>query len=142
MYVCHADSESLNFRQAYKVAGFDLKQTLVWVKNSFVLGRQDYQWQHESILYGWKPGASHHWYGDRKQSTVVKPTDAMLHVERIDDENVMLQFTSGMECITLKVPSYSICSRTENSTLWLFDKPRKSFEHPTMKPIPLVAKAL
>ena len=90
IYVFHADSEGYNFRKAFKDAGYDLKQTLIWVKNSLVLGRQDYQWQHEPILYGWKSGASHSWYGDRKQTTVIK-----------------------------------------------YDRPLKSAEHPTMKPIEL-----
>jgi DNA modification methylase len=70
IYVCHADSEGLNFRSAFKEAGWDLKQCIIWVKHHFVMGRQDYQWQHEPILYGWKPGAAHKFYGGRKQSTV------------------------------------------------------------------------
>lgn len=70
IYVCHADSEGLNFRTAFKEAGWDLKQCIIWVKQRFVMGRQDYQWQHEPILYGWKPGAAHKFYGDRKQTTV------------------------------------------------------------------------
>ncbi|MHC1760538.1 MAG: site-specific DNA-methyltransferase [Negativicutes bacterium] len=70
IYVCHADTESLNFRTALVEAGFLLKQCIVWVKQHFVMGRQDYHWQHEPILYGWKDGAAHSWYGDRKQTTV------------------------------------------------------------------------
>ena len=70
IYVCHADSEGLNFRSAFKEAGFKLAQCLIWVKNSFTMGRQDYQWQHEPILYGWKPGAGHYYVDDRSQSTV------------------------------------------------------------------------
>jgi DNA modification methylase len=70
IYVCHADSEGLNFRAAFKEAGWDLKQCIIWVKQRFVMGRQDYHWQHEPILYGWKPGAAHKFYGDRKQTTV------------------------------------------------------------------------
>lgn len=69
-YVCHADSEGLNFRSAFKEAGFKLAQCLIWVKNSFTMGRQDYQWQHEPILYGWKPGAAHYYLEDRSQSTI------------------------------------------------------------------------
>lgn len=70
IYVCHADSEGLNFRKAMIDAGWLLKQCLIWVKNSMVLGRQDYHWQHEPILYGWKPGAAHVWNSDRKQTTI------------------------------------------------------------------------
>lgn len=72
IYVAHADSEGANFRSAMKKAGWLLKQCLIWVKSSFVMGRQDYHWQHEPILYGWSPGASHNWYSDRKQSTVLR----------------------------------------------------------------------
>ncbi len=72
IYVFHADSEGANFRQALKNAGLKLSQCLVWVKQSIVMGRQDFHWQHEPILYGWKEGAAHKWYGDRKQSTVLQ----------------------------------------------------------------------
>ena len=59
------------FRQAMKDAGIMVKQCLIWVKNSMVMGRQDYQWKHEPCLYGWKEGAAHQWYSDRKQTTVL-----------------------------------------------------------------------
>lgn len=91
IYVAHADTEGVNFRKALKDAGWLLKQCLVWVKNSLVMGRQDYHWKHEPILYGWAPGASHNWYTDRKQTTVVE-----------------------------------------------FDRPTRSTDHPTMKPVGLV----
>lgn len=70
IYVCHADSEGLNFRKAFVDSGFKLAQCLIWVKNSFTMGRQDYQWQHEPILYGWKPGAGHYFVDNRSLSTV------------------------------------------------------------------------
>lgn len=70
LYVFHADSEGVNFRKAMTDAGFKLAQCCVWVKQSLVLGRQDYHWQHEPVLYGWKPTGAHRWYSDRKQSTV------------------------------------------------------------------------
>ncbi|MFI8709957.1 site-specific DNA-methyltransferase [Bacillus sp. NPDC077411] len=70
IYVCHADSEGVNFRKALKDSGWLLKQCIIWAKNTFVMGRQDYHWQHEPILYGWKPGAAHTWNSDRKQTTV------------------------------------------------------------------------
>ena len=65
IYVCHADTEGYNFRKAYREAGFKLAQVLIWVKNSLVLGRQDYHWRHEPILYGWKEGAAHYFIDDR-----------------------------------------------------------------------------
>lgn len=71
-YSFHADTEGLNFRRAFKEAGFKLAQCLVWVKNTFVMGRQDYQWKHEPILYGWKEGSAHYFVDDRSQSTVLE----------------------------------------------------------------------
>jgi len=71
-YVWHADSEGANFRRAMKDAGIMVKQCLIWVKSSMVMGRQDYQWQHEPCLYGWKEGAAHGWYSDRKQTTILE----------------------------------------------------------------------
>jgi len=68
IYVCHADTEGYNFRKSYREAGFKLAQVLIWVKNSLVLGRQDYHWRHEPILYGWKEGAAHYFIDDRTQS--------------------------------------------------------------------------
>ena len=70
-YIWHADSEGFNFRGACHDVGFEVKQCLIWNKNSLVLGRQDYQWKHEPCLYGWKDGGKHAWYNDRKQTTVI-----------------------------------------------------------------------
>lgn len=69
-YIWHADSEGFNFRGACRDVGWTVKECLIWVKNSMVLGRQDYQWKHEPCLYGWNNG-SHVWYSDRKQTTVL-----------------------------------------------------------------------
>ena len=71
-YVFHADSEGYNFRGACFDVGLRVRECLVWKKNALVLGRQDYQWIHEPCLYGWKDGASHSWYGDRSQTTVME----------------------------------------------------------------------
>lgn len=82
IYCCHADTEGINFRTAFKNAGFKLAECLIWVKNSLVLGRQDYHWRHEPILYGWKEGASHYFVDDRTQDTVWeynKPKNNDLH---------------------------------------------------------------
>ncbi len=92
IYVFHADTEGLNFRRAFADAGFRLSGTCIWKKQSLVLGRSPYQWQHEPILFGWKKKGKHQWYTGRKESTI-----------------------------------------------WEFDKPKKSGDHPTMKPIPLLA---
>ena len=81
-YIWHADSEGYNFRGACHDIGWQVRQCLIWVKNSMVMGRQDYQWRHEPCLYGWKEGAGHNWYSDRKQTTVLeydRPTKSELH---------------------------------------------------------------
>lgn len=69
-YVFHADTEGLNFRKAFIEAGFHLAGVCIWVKNSLVLGRSDYQWQHEPVLYGFLKNGKHSWYSDRKQTTI------------------------------------------------------------------------
>ncbi len=82
IYVFHADTEGLNFRKAFKDAGFKLAECLIWKKDCFVMGRQDYQWQHEPILYGWKEGAAHYFINDRTQSTILefdRPKQSALH---------------------------------------------------------------
>lgn len=145
IYVCHADSEGSNFRGALTGAGWLLKQCLIWVKNNFVLGRQDYQWKHEPILYGWKPGAAHKWYGKRKQSTVIEEFGETLLLQKDSTgEGFILQIKDAMtmQTIVIQIPSYEIVASDELSSIWRVDKPLKSAEHPTMKPIPLCAKAI
>lgn len=71
-YIWHADSEGFNFRGACRDVGWKVRECLIWSKNTFVLGRQDYQWQHEPCLYGWKDGAAHNWYSDRSQTTILE----------------------------------------------------------------------
>lgn len=89
-YIWHADAKGYDFRGACFDVGWQVRECLIWCKDMFVLGRQDYQWQHEPCLYGWNGGAGHAWYSDRKQTTILR-----------------------------------------------FDKPTRSKEHPTMKPVPL-----
>jgi site-specific DNA-methyltransferase (adenine-specific) len=71
-YIWHADIEGYNFRGACKDASLQVRQCLIWNKDSFVMGRQDYHWKHEPCLYGWKDGAAHLWAADRKQSTIIE----------------------------------------------------------------------
>lgn len=91
-YIWYAATQAGNFLAGAKAADLRIRQVLIWAKSNFSLGRQDYQWKHEPCLYGWKDGASHHWYADRKQTTVLE-----------------------------------------------FEKPARNAEHPTMKPVPLMA---
>ena len=133
LYVCHADSAGTTFRQQFETAGWLLKQCLIWVKDSMVMGRQDYHWQHEPILYGWNPGGGHHWAGNRKQVTV------------LDDERIGIVETEAGATITLgpwvfRVPSFTL-ERAETS-IWRIPRPTQNKEHPTMKPVALVRKAV
>lgn len=142
IYVCHADSEGANFRGACQDAGWLLKQCLIWVKNQFVIGRQDYQWRHEPILYGWKPGVAHQWYGGRKKGTVID--DAAPISVRQDEDGALLTFTAGIQTVTIRVPSYKVLQAGDDSlsTIWRFEKPLRNGEHLTMKPIGLCARAI
>lgn len=125
-YIWHADSEGLNFRAAVKETGWLLKQNLVWVKSSIVLGRQDYQWKHEPCLYGWKDGASHYFIDNRSLATVIE-----------EDEENLKEMTKG------ELISY-IKTMQENSPTSIFyeDKPVRSDIHPTMKPLKLIARCV
>ena len=127
-YIFHADSESLNFRAALKAAGGQLRQTLIWVKNSMTLGRQDYQWKHEPCLYGWKEGAGHYFTKDRTQTTVFE--------NRIDPESM-----SRDELVQL---SSFLLAKMEAMTSSVIheNRPSRSALHPTMKPIALCARLI
>jgi DNA modification methylase len=142
IYVCHADSEGLNFRKAFEDAGWLMKQCLIWIKSSLVMGRQDYQWRHEPILYGWKPGAAHTWNNDRKQTTVIEPEIGV----KILKNNKKYQITTDTAygSVVLEVPDYKIINNDDDSiqTTWFFKKPNRNAEHPTMKPVKLVARAI
>lgn len=141
IYVAHADSEGRNFRNAFHDAGFLIKQTIIWAKNAMVLGRQDYQWKHEPILYGWKPGAAHKWYGGRKQTTVWEDVGLTIRKEA---DGYTLTFSNEIDSISLKVPAYEVVKETTDglTTLWRIDKPSRNAEHPTMKPVQLCARAI
>jgi DNA modification methylase len=107
VYVFHADTEGLNFRKAFKEAGFHLANVCIWAKQSLVLGRSDYQWQHEPILYGWKPTGRHRWYADRKQTTLWnfdRPAKSELHptMKPIPLVAYPIQNSSMTNCIVLE----------------------------------------
>lgn len=142
IYVCHADSEGYNFRGALVDAGWTLKQCLIWVKNSIVMGRQDYHWKHEPILYGWKPGAAHKWFGGRKQSTVID--DPSLFSVKKEENSSLISFSVGEQTVMIRVPSYEVvyAGTDDNTTVWRFDKPTRNADHPTMKPVGIPARAI
>lgn len=136
IYVAHADTEGLNFRGAFKEAGFKISGCLVWVKNSLVLGRSDYQWQHEPILYGWKPGAAHRWYGGRKQVTIRESQGSIFTQNRDGSVTVSV----GGETIIIK--GDNLVATPVAGTIIRCDKPKRSEDHPTMKPVELVSGML
>jgi DNA modification methylase len=136
VYVAHADTEGLAFRRAFRDAGFKLSGCLVWVKPSLVLGRSDYQWRHEPILYGWKPGAAHRWFGGRAKTTVFDQPGAPVRV--MPDGTVQVDVGGQVIVISgrdLKVEAH------EGSVIRA-EKPARNAEHPTMKPVGLILEML
>jgi DNA modification methylase len=123
IYIFFAEKEGINFRQSFIDAGFKLSQCLVWVKNAFVLGRHDYHWKHEPVLYGWREGAAHRWYGDRNKNTV-------LELDLADIENQ----TKPQLLKILK----ELIGDNYNTTVVKNDRPLANDVHPTMKPIKLL----
>lgn len=132
IYVAHADTEGLNFRRAFKEAGFKLSGCLIWVKNALVLGRSDYQWRHEPILYGWKPGAAHSWFGARNKTTVVESTD--MPFVRLPDG----RFQIDMGDTSLIISGDDVKVEEVRGTIIRAEKPKRNGEHPTMKPVELI----
>lgn len=126
-YIWHADLEGFNFRGACREIGWQVRQCLVWNKNTFVLGRQDYQWKHEPCLYGWKDGAAHYFVDDRTQSTVFEDKGNDIDHMKKEEMKALLK-----EIFEDKV----------STTVIEEDKPSRSAEHPTMKPIKLLARQI
>jgi DNA modification methylase len=137
IYVCHADTEGLNFRSAFKEAGFKLAGCLIWCKDALVLGRSDYQWQHEPILYGWKPTGSHKWYGDRKTTTI---SEFMLGEPLTQVGPNVYRLHLGDQWYQIRGEKLAI--EEIATTVAKFPRPRKSEDHPTMKPVALIDKML
>ena len=131
-YIWHADSEGYAFRAAVHDVGLQLRQCLVWIKNTLVLGRQDYQWQHEPCLYGWKDGEAHHWYGDRKQITLQK-SRIPWHINQNPDGS----WTVVIEGQAYILTGDNIRVQQVLTTLLTFERPAASPDHPTTKPTAL-----
>ena len=135
-YIAHADTEGTNFRHQFERAGFYLASCLVWRKNSLVLGRADYHWQHEPILYGWKPGAAHTWYGERNKTTIVELAEHS--IEQISENEYQIPF--GEKTIIVRGDNLELTSAS-GSVFWE-NKPQRNAEHPTMKPVGLIVRQL
>jgi len=125
-YIFHADSKGDVFRNAARDAGMRVRECLVWVKNVFVMGRQDYQWKHEPCLYGWKEG-THFFIDSRKESTVVED----------DRPNIAKMSKADMRALLEEIYADKI-----ETTAIHEDRPTRSAEHPTMKPVKLIARLI
>jgi len=126
-YIWYGDSEDVTFRTAATDNGLMIKQCLIWVKNSFNLGRQDYQWRHEPCLYGWKEGEGHYFVYDRTQDTVIEQKPIDFDSLTLEEATKLLKniYESGMPTTVIK----------EN-------KPKKNDLHPTMKPLGLIGQLI
>lgn len=121
-YVFHPPGgDGDTFRATFRESGFELKQMLIWVKQRFVLGRQDYNYQHEPIIYGWKSGAAHRWYGNFNKSTVL-------------DDDLDPEEMKKSDLVQL------ILDLRQASSVIREDRPARNGEHPTMKPVRLIAR--
>lgn len=126
-YIWHAGTEGFNFISAVRDTGWEFKQVLIWNKNNMVLGRQDYQWKHEPCLYGWKPGAGHYFIDSRSQLTVYQNEAGEFDPEKMTKaELVDLVKKIG------QLPTDLIDE----------DKPLRSADHPTMKPLKLMGRCV
>ncbi|KZL09080.1 site-specific DNA-methyltransferase [Pseudovibrio sp. Ad26] len=136
IYVAHSETEGLSFRRAFVQAGFKLSSCLIWVKPALVIGHADYQWRHEPILYGWKLGASHSWYGGRTNTTVFEDDGKSLRV--MPDGSLQIDLSDQV----VVVEGENMTMRSLDSTVIHHDKPVRSAEHPTMKPVSLIQQML
>lgn len=128
IYVFHADSNGHLFRDAFMESGLKLAQCLIWEKNSFVLGRQDYHWRHEPILYGWKEGAAHYFIDDRTQDTVILEDDVDFGSMKKAE---LVAYLEGLR------KNYR-----ERTSVLYEKKPTRNDIHPTMKPVSLVGRLI
>ena len=128
IYVFHSDTHGLTFRKAFQDVGLKLSECLIWEKNSFVLGRSDYQWRHEPILYGWKEGAGHYFINDRTQDTVL-----------LDD---LPDFQSMKKQELLAFIDQMLREYKDQTTVHFEPKPTRNDMHPTMKPVPLIGRLM
>lgn len=127
-YIWHSAIETFNFWSACNLAELQVRQQLIWVKNIFVIGRQDYHWKHEPCLYGWHEGESHYFVKDRTQDTIIQD-DTIENFNKLKKE----------EAVELLKNIYS---QLEPSSVIFEDKPNKSEIHPTMKPVNLFARLI
>jgi len=127
-YVFHADCQGLNFRRAFEMAGFETRQCLIWVKNALVLGRQDYHWKHEPILYGWKSGDAHYFIDDRSQDTIM--ADEVPDFDKMKKPELVAYIRQYIKQLE------------KHTTVLRENKPTNNAIHPMMKPVSLVGRLI
>ncbi len=129
-YVWYASREHINFETALNKAGLTVRQQIIWAKNTFVLGRQDYQWQHEPCMYGWKDGAPHYFVDNRTNSTL-QESERPENIKKLKKQE-LVEFC---EKLMSQFEGVSTTIEREN-------KPAANEQHPTMKPVRLIARLL
>ena len=136
IYVAHSDTGGFTFRRCFLEAGFKLSSCLIWRKNALVLSRGDYHWQHEPILYGWKPGAAHRWFGARDKTTIVEFDAPPFQQVGEREWQIALGET------TLIVRGENLTVEPVRGTVFYEDKATVNPDHPTMKPVALIQRML
>lgn len=126
-YIWHAESTAGEFIKALEAAELEFRQRLIWVKSSLVLGRQDFQWKHEPCFYGWKEGAAHYFTADRTNTTVIEDAPNINAMNKDELKDYIKDLKDVID---------------EGSTILRADKPSSSRQHPTMKPVKLMAHHL
>jgi len=142
-YVFHSDGEWRNFRSAIEDARWLLKGCLIWVKNQFVIGRGDYHFRHEPILYGWKPGAAHRWHGGRDKQSVYEDTMPIV-IDRHQDGSATITFAARDQIVIINVPAFEVAFEggDELTSVWWENKPLRNEDHPTIKPVALIERGI
>lgn len=136
LYVAHSETERVSFTREMVGAGFKLSGVVIWRKNALVLGRSDYQWIHEPILYGWKEGKAHRWFGGRKKTTVIDMGADSPFTQRADGR-WEINLGTQMFIVDGKAEVEQILPSVINEA-----RPVRNDVHPTMKPVALIERML
>jgi DNA modification methylase len=136
IYMAHADTVGGLCRRSFERAGFVLSSCLIWEKNALVLGRSDYQWMHEPILYGWKAGSGHRWFGGRAETTIAAVPESPL--AQIGDREWQISF--GDRVFIIRGDNLTL--EAVHGSVFHEPKPARNPDHPTMKPVRLIQRML
>src|SRR4029079_9071190 len=136
IYVAHSDTGGYPFRRCFVGAVFKLPSCLIWRKNALVLSRGDYHWQHEPVLYGWRPGAAHPWFRGRDKTTIHEFEGAPFQQVGEEEWQLVLGET------TLIVRGKDLSIEAVRGSVFTEDRPTVNVEPPTMKPVALIERML